>query len=78
VVALYLTSAYRAGDTSFKGIGWSIVISFAFYIPVILFAQQFPLLGMLMIPKTCAYLAAAFIAYREFWPRTVKPVPASA
>ena len=44
-----------------------ITVSFAFYIPVILFARQIPLIGMLMIPKTVAYLAIAWIAYRGLW-----------
>lgn len=67
ITALILYSAYRSKDTSFIWIGWMIVVSYAFYIPVILFAQQIPLLGMLMIPKTCAYLAVAWIAYRGLW-----------
>jgi hypothetical protein len=67
VVILILNSAYKAQDATFKWIGWMIVISFAFYLPVILFAQKVPMLGMLMIPKTCAYLVVAFIAYRDMW-----------
>lgn len=67
ICALILFSAYRNHDATFKWIGWMIAVSFAFYIPVILFAQMIPLLGMLMIPKTCAYLAIAIIAYRNMW-----------
>ena len=40
-----------------------IFLSYAFYIPVILFVRQIPMLGMLMIPKTLAYVAIAAIAY---------------
>ena len=46
-----------------------IALSFAFYTPVILWVGQVPLLGMLMIPKTCAYIAVALIAYRSLYPR---------
>ncbi|NOR82164.1 MAG: hypothetical protein GQ526_01575 [Ardenticatenales bacterium] len=67
ILALILFSAYRNHDTTFKRIGWMIAVSFAFYTPVILFAQQVPMLGLLMIPKTCAYLAIAIIAYRGLW-----------
>jgi hypothetical protein len=67
VIGLYLTSAYKTDDRAFKWIGWSIVVSFAFYIPVILFAQRYPLMGMLMIPKTCAYVAIAIFAYNSLW-----------
>jgi hypothetical protein len=67
ITGLIFASAYSQKDRTFQWIGWMIVLSFAFYTPVILFAQQIPLLGMLMIPKTCAYLAVAWIAYRGLW-----------
>jgi len=67
MIGLYLHSAYKTNDRAFKWIGWSIVLSFAFYTPVILFAQRYPLVGMLMIPKTCAYVAVAIIAYNALW-----------
>lgn len=40
-----------------------IFLSYAFYTPVILFVREIPMLGMLMIPKTLAYVAIAAIAY---------------
>jgi len=66
-VWLLLSSAYQTNDRAFKWIGWSIVASFGFYTPVILLAPKYPLLGMLMIPKTCAYLVVAIIAYKALW-----------
>ena len=42
----------------------TIVLSFAFYLPVVLWADAVPLVGMLMIPKTCAYVWAVVIGYR--------------
>lgn len=41
----------------------SIVLSFGFYIPVVLWADSIPLIGMLMIPKTCAYVWAVLMGY---------------
>ncbi|MCD4752727.1 MAG: hypothetical protein K8R40_06630 [Anaerolineaceae bacterium] len=70
LLGLIFHHAYKTDDTTFKRIGWMIIVSFAFYIPVILFARQIPLIGMLMIPKTVAYLAIAWIAYRGLWGRT--------
>lgn len=67
IIGLYLYSGYREKDQTFKIIGWMILVSFAFYIPVIFFAQQVPMLGMLMIPKTCAYLVVAWVAYWNLW-----------
>jgi hypothetical protein len=34
---------------------------------VILFVQQVPMIGMLMIPKTLAYVAVGVLAYRELY-----------
>lgn len=67
IIGLFLYSGYREKDRTFQTIGWMIFVSFAFYLPVILFAQRVPLLGMLMIPKTCAYLVVAWVAYRDLW-----------
>ena len=72
LIALFLISAKEKEDKLFRNIAYMIILSFAFYIPVILFASKIPLLGLLMIPKTCAYLAIAIIAYKQLWPRQSK------
>ena len=64
---LILRDARAAHDRPFWWIGISILVSYACYLPVILFVQQAPLVGMLMIPKTLAYLAIAIIAYRALY-----------
>lgn len=69
VMFLILRDAARTNDRAFTWIGLMIALSYAFYTPVILWAAQVPLLGMLMIPKTCAYLGVAFIAYNELYSR---------
>lgn len=38
------------------GMGTAVLLSFAFYLPVVLWANRKPALGMLMLPKTCAYV----------------------
>lgn len=67
VMILLLASGYKKKDRVMIQTGWMVAISYAFYTPVILFAQKIPMLGMLMIPKTLAYLAIAIIAYRGLW-----------
>ena len=42
----------------------TIVLSFGFYIPVVLWADVVPMIGMLMIPKTCAYVWTVLIGYK--------------
>ena len=63
VAYLILRDARVAGDRPFMWIGIMILLSYAFYIPVILFVQTMPLIGMLMIPKTMAYVGIGLIAY---------------
>lgn len=63
VIVLFYQSARKYHDRSFRFMWLTIVLSFAFYIPVVLFADTIPLLGMLMIPKTCAYVWTVLIGY---------------
>ncbi len=46
-----------------------IFVSYLFYTPVILFVHKIPLLGMLMMPKTLAYVAVAIIVYTALFNR---------
>ena len=39
------------------------LLSFGFYIPVVLWADAVPMIGMLMIPKTCAYVWTVLIGF---------------
>jgi hypothetical protein len=66
---LILRDARATRNRAFRWIGLMILVSYACYAPVILFAQQVPLLGTLMIPKTIAYLAIGFLAYRDLYGR---------
>jgi hypothetical protein len=67
VAALLLRDASAGRDRTYQWIGGMILVSYAFYAPVILFVQQVPLIGMLMIPKTLAYVAIAFLAYGRYF-----------
>lgn len=69
--ALFLMDGIKARDRTFIAMAASILVSYACYIPVILWVQQVPLLGMLMIPKTLAYLVVGLLAYRDLYPRTL-------
>ena len=64
IVVLFYQSAKEQGDTAFRHMWLTIVLSFGFYIPVVLWADSIPLIGMLMIPKTCAYVWTVLIGYR--------------
>ena len=63
IIVLFYRSAKEHGDKSFRWMWLTIVLSFGFYIPVVLWADTLPMIGMLMIPKTCAYVWTVLIGY---------------
>lgn len=69
VAYLILRDALAAHDRPFVWVGGLIVLSYAMYIPVILFVQQAPMVGMLMIPKTLAYVGIAVVLWRSLYGR---------
>ena len=63
IIVLFYRSAKQHNDRAFRWMWLTIVLSFAFYIPVVLWADTIPMIGMLMIPKTCAYVWTVLIGY---------------
>ena len=63
IIVLFYRSAKEQNDTAFRWMWLTIVLSFGFYIPVVLWADAIPMIGMLMIPKTCAYVWTVLIGY---------------
>lgn len=63
VIVLFYQSAKKHEDKAFRWMWLTIVLSFGFYIPVVLWADTIPLIGILMIPKTCAYVWTVLIGF---------------
>ncbi len=63
IIVLFYQSAKEKQDKPFRFLWLTVVLSFTFYIPVVLFADTVPVVGMLMIPKTCAYVWTVLIGY---------------
>ncbi|MDD7489426.1 MAG: hypothetical protein PUK25_07090 [Clostridiales bacterium] len=61
IVVLFFKSTRENQDRPFRHLWLTVVLSFACYIPVVLFADKIPAVGMLMIPKTCAYVWTVLI-----------------
>ena len=55
VIILYAISG-NTNDLHMTRMVAAIIISFGCYIPVTLFSKSKPKVGLLMIPKTCAYM----------------------
>lgn len=55
VIILYVISGNKY-DLHMTRMVAAIIISFGCYLPVTLLSKKMPKLGLLMIPKTCAYI----------------------
>ncbi|MGI5173853.1 hypothetical protein H0R92_09670 [Treponema sp. OMZ 840] len=64
IIVLFYKSAKEKKDGTFRRLWLTIVLSFGFYIPVVLFSDAIPLVGILMIPKTCAYVWTVVIGFQ--------------
>ncbi len=71
IAVLMLFEANKAGDKTFKSFAMYIFASYLFYLPVILFVDVAPMVGMLMIPKTIAYILMAIASYKSFFKKPI-------
>ena len=62
MVALFFS---KRSDKIFRWMWLAILLSFAFYLPVVLWADISPMIGMLMLPKTCMYMWIVVMGYKE-------------
>lgn len=66
IIVLFAGEAKKANDKVFRFMPLAVILSFGFYIPVVLFGSAVPLLGMLMIPKTLAYVWIVLMGWQLF------------
>ncbi len=68
IIMIYLLYSYgsKNNDRDYKNLGIAVTLSFGFYLPVVLWASENFFVGMLMIPKTLAYVWVVLIGYKEF------------
>lgn len=67
IILIYLCYSYgvKNNDKDYKKLAIAVILSFGFYIPVVLWSSVNTLIGMLMIPKTLAYVWVVLIGYKE-------------
>lgn len=56
ILSIILWHRNAKEDMVFRFLWLAILLSFAFYVPVVLWTDTIPLLGMLMLPKTVMYI----------------------
>ena len=66
IVCLLFTEVKKHKDKPFAFAWPAVMLSFAFYIPVVLWADAVPIIGMLMIPKTLCYVWLVLMGFWEF------------
>lgn len=66
IIVIYYQQARRNNDKAFKYMWLAITLSFALYAPVVLFSSTVPIVGILMIPKTLAYVWVVLMGYGEY------------
>lgn len=67
IATLLLIDSYKTKNKIYRNIAIWIFVSYAFYLPVIFFVRIVPMIGMLMIPKTIAYVVIAIIGYKAYF-----------
>lgn len=65
IIVLFFRKAAKDRDDAFHFMWLAVALSFGFYIPVVLWADAIPAVGVLMIPKTCAYVWIVLMGYWE-------------
>ncbi|WP_130808202.1 hypothetical protein [Senegalia massiliensis] len=65
IIYIFNSEVKKHGDKNFKFMALAIILSFALYVPVVLWSNVFPLVGVLMIPKTLAYVWIVLMGYNE-------------
>jgi hypothetical protein len=65
IIVLFCGTSGKAEGRALRLMWLGIALSFAFYIPVVLWVDAVPAIGMLMLPKTCAYVWMVWMGYRD-------------
>lgn len=66
LIVLFCKKSKEYEDKNFKHMWLAITLSFGFYIPVVLWGDLNPAIGLLMIPKTLAYVWVVLMGYKDY------------
>jgi uncharacterized protein YacL len=64
IIVICFQMAKKRNDHVFRFLWLAVLLSFVFYIPVVLWADFNPVIGMLMLPKTCAYVWIVWMGFK--------------
>lgn len=66
IIVIFAQETKKADDAVFRYMPLAVTLSFGFYLPVVLFSGTFPIIGMLMIPKTLAYVWIVLMGWKLY------------
>ncbi len=66
IIVLSFVTWKKLGDKDYLLMAIMVILSFGFYIPVVIWADTVPIIGILMIPKTLAYVGVVIIGLLKF------------
>lgn len=64
IIFIFAQETKKANDNVFHFMPIAVALSFGFYLPVVLFSSIVPAIGMLMIPKTMAYVWIVLMGWK--------------
>lgn len=66
IIIIFAQEAKKADDRVFRFMPLAVILSFGFYLPVVLFSGAVPAVGILMIPKTLAYVWIVLMGWQLY------------
>lgn len=71
IIFLFAQQNKQKKDSAFRFMPLAVALSFGFYLPVVLFSGTLPIIGMLMIPKTLAYVWIILMGWKIYQTQVV-------
>lgn len=66
IIVIFAQEVKRTGDGVFRFMPLAVGLSFGFYLPVVLLSGVAPIVGVLMIPKTMAYVWIVLMGWKLY------------
>ena len=66
IIVIFTQESKKLNDRVFKFLPLAVGLSFGFYLPVVLFSDIAPSVGLLMIPKTMAYVWIVLMGWKLY------------
>lgn len=66
IIMIFAQENHQKKELAFRSMPLAVALSFGFYLPVVLFSGSAPTVGILMIPKTLAYVWIVFMSWKLY------------